>query len=210
MVSESANTPRHEFRTLASREVYSGAIVALRIDEVEMPNGATAEREIVEHYGAVAIVALDESDKVVLISQYRHAVARRLLELPAGLLDVPHEDSLAAAQRELAEEVGLAARDWSVLVDLALSPGFCDEVLRVYLATGLTEVDRPEPEHEEADLEVIRMPLTDAVRACLAGEVVNASTAAGILALSASRGVNASLRNAGAPWPIPPSSFTSG
>ncbi|NUP28406.1 MAG: NUDIX hydrolase, partial [Nocardia sp.] len=142
----------HDFATVDSRVVYSGAILALRVDRVEMPDGRVVEREVVEHHGAVAVVAVDDDGRVVLIRQYRHPLGERLLELPAGLIDIAGEDPLAAARRELAEETGLAARDWSVLVDVALSPGFTDEALRVYLARGLSETDRPDPEHEEADL----------------------------------------------------------
>lgn len=191
----------HAFRTVDSRLIYNGAIVALRLDQVEMPDGRIVEREVVEHHGAVAVVAVDDDGQVVLIRQYRHPLGERLLELPAGLIDIAGEDPLAAAQRELAEETGLAAREWSVLVDVALSPGFTDEALRVYLARGLTDTGRPDPEHEEADLELVRMPLGAAVRAALAGEIVNATAVAGLLALSAADAADLPLRAADAPWP---------
>ncbi|MGW8654531.1 NUDIX domain-containing protein, partial [Nocardia salmonicida] len=154
----------HDFETVSSRVLYSGAILALRQDQVRMPDGRVAEREVIEHHGAVAVLALDDDGKVVLIRQYRHPIGTRLLELPAGLLDIEGEDPLTAAKRELAEETGLAAARWSVLVDVALSPGFTDEALRVFFATGLSVTDRPDPEHEEADLELVRMPLDEAVR----------------------------------------------
>lgn len=197
----------HDFETVASRTVYSGAILALRLDKVAMPGGKVVEREVVEHHGAVAVLAVDDADNVVLIRQYRHPVGARLLELPAGLLDVPGEDPLTAARRELAEETGLAARDWSVLVDVALSPGFTDEALRVYLASGLSETDRPEPEFEEADLELVRLPVAEAVRAALAGEISNATAVAGVLALAAARASGIAPRPADAPWPGQPTAF---
>ncbi|WP_429417687.1 NUDIX domain-containing protein [Nocardia sp. GAS34] len=197
----------HEFRTISSRIVYSGAILALRLDQVEMPGGRIAEREVIEHHGAVAVTAVDADGNVVLINQYRHPLGRRLLELPAGLLDEPGEDPLDAARRELAEETGLAAHSWSVLVDVALSPGFTDEALRVYLATDLYETDRPEPELEEADLQIVRMPVAEAVRAALSGEIVNATAVAGVLALSTARGGDVELRPADAPWPGMPTAF---
>ncbi|GAB2663708.1 NUDIX domain-containing protein [Nocardia goodfellowii] len=197
----------HDFETVSSKTVYSGAILALRLDQVAMPGGRVAEREVIEHHAAVAVAAIDDDDNVVLIRQYRHPIGRRLLELPAGLLDVPGEDPLEAAKRELAEETGLAAREWSVLVDVALSPGFTDEALRVYLARGLYETERPEPEFEEADLGVTVMPVDQAVRAALAGEIVNASAVAGVLALAAARAGNLPLRPADAPWPEQPTGF---
>src|SRR5690606_28868235 len=205
---DAGHTPgSHDFRTVASRTLYAGAIVALRLDQVAMPGGRVVEREVVEHHAAVAVAALDDEDNIVLIDQYRHPLGRRLLELPAGLLDIPGEDPLTAAKRELAEETGLAAREWSVLVDVALSPGFTDEALRVYLARGLTDTDRPAPEHEEADLELVRMPLGAAVRAALAGEIVNATAVAGLLALSAADAADLPLRPADAPWPGLPSAL---
>ncbi|MFI9415259.1 NUDIX domain-containing protein [Nocardia gamkensis] len=197
----------HDFETVSTETVYSGAILALRLDQVRMPGGRVVEREVIEHHGAVAVAAIDDDGNVVLINQYRHPISRRLLELPAGLLDVPGEDPLLAARRELAEETGLAAREWAVLVDVALSPGFTDEALRVYLARGLYETDRPDPEFEEADLEVVRMPVDAAVRAALSGEIVNATAVAGVLALAAARAGGIELRPPDAPWDGQPTTF---
>ncbi|WKG11566.1 NUDIX hydrolase [Nocardia sp. PE-7] len=197
----------HDFETVSSRVLYSGAILALRQDQVRMPDGRVAEREVIEHHGAVAVLALDDDGNVVLIRQYRHPIGTRLLELPAGLLDIEGEDPLTAAKRELAEETGLAAAQWSVLVDVALSPGFTDEALRVFFATGLSVTDRPDPEHEEADLELVRLPLDEAVRAALAGEIVNATAVAGVLAYAAAQASGAPLRSPDAPWPGQPTKF---
>ncbi|QBJ94692.1 NUDIX hydrolase [Rhodococcus sp. ABRD24] len=198
----------HEFRTVDSREVYSGAIVALRVDRVAMPGGREADREIVEHHGAVAVAVLDDDERLVLIRQYRHALGRRLWELPAGLLDEPGEAPLVAARRELAEETGLAADRWSLLVDVALSPGFTDESVRVFLAEGLRDVGRPAAHDEEADLEIARVPLADAVVMALRGEIVNATAVSGILALAAARSGGVVLRPTEAPWPDRPEMFS--
>lgn len=198
---------RHEFRTVGTRRIYTGAIVSLRVDEVLMPDGHSAEREVVEHYGAVAVAAVDEQDRLVLVHQYRHPLGRRLWELPAGLLDEPGEAPLTTARRELAEETGLAAERWDVLVDVALSPGFTDEAVRVFAARDLSLVERPDPEHEEADLEVHRVPVDEAVAMALRGEIVNATAVSGILALAAARAGAVALRSPDAPWPDRPGTF---
>ncbi|MDT5105886.1 MAG: 8-oxo-dGDP phosphatase [Mycobacterium sp.] len=189
----------HDFEAVDSETLYVGKIFALRADEVRMPGGSTARREVVEHYGAVAIVALDDDRNVVLVLQYRHPVGRRLWELPAGLLDMGDEPPHATAARELEEEAGLAAGQWRVLVDLISAPGFSDESVRVFLATGLTEVGRPEAHYEEADMTVKRVPLDDAVHMVLAGEIVNSIAVAGILAAH-TMGDPAALRPVDAPW----------
>jgi ADP-ribose pyrophosphatase len=199
---------QHDFTVLSTSDVYVGRILALRADEVAMPGGGQAIREVVEHPGAVAIVTLDEDDQVTLILQYRHPLGRRIWELPAGLID-DGEDPAAAAKRELAEEVGLAASDWSVLVDVAASPGFTDEVVRVYLATGLSVVDREQMGDEEADLVARKVSLAEAVRMALAGEIVNGAAVGGILAAQAIRSSGATPRPEDAPWEDLPTKFPS-
>ncbi len=200
--------PRHDFRVAGSRTLYSGNVMVLRADEVVMPGQRTAVREVVEHPGAVVIAALDRQHRLAMVHQYRHAVGRRLWELPAGLLDVAGEDPAHTAARELAEEAGLAAAEWSVLLDLVASPGFSDESARVYLARGLSPVPRPQGEDdEEADLQLGWWPLADAVRAVLAGEIVNAATVSGVLALHALRIGAGTVRPVDAPWPLRPTAF---
>lgn len=187
----------HDFATLSSETVYVGKIFALRADEVAMPGGGSARREVVEHYGAVAIVALDQDGNLVLVYQYRHPIGRRLWELPAGLLDMGDEPPHLTAARELEEETGLAAEHWQPLIDVDSAPGFSDESVRIFLATGLTEIGRPDAHDEEADLMVKRVPLADAVQMVFDGEIVNALAVAGILA-AAHR--PADLRPLDAPW----------
>ena len=200
----------HDFVVRDSRTVYDGAILALRVDQVEMPGGRIAEREGVEHHGAVAVVALDDAGRVAMVRQYRHPIGRRLLELPAGLLDGgPDEDPLTAAQRELAEEVDLAADSWRVLADLALSPGFTDEALRVYLAQSLHALNPAERHDEEADMAVEWVALGDAVAQVLSGEIVNATAVAGILAVSVALTNGAALRDPSAEWTDQPTGLQS-
>ena len=198
----------HDFPVQSSKDIYVGKVMALRSDDVVMPGGRVAAREILEHPGAVAVVALDPDDRLMMIHQYRHPVGRRLWELPAGLLDFAGEDPVDAARRELAEEAGLAATDWSVLVDVASSPGFSDESVRVYLARGLTEVGRPElGDDEEADLTTRWVTLSVAVRMVLAGTIVNGVTVAAVLAANTVAGAGASGRPVDAPWPDRPTRF---
>ena len=199
---------KHEFETVATNTVFRGNIIALRTDEVRMPGGVTATREVVEHYGAVAVAAIDDSEQLAMVYQYRHSLGRRLWELPAGLLDEPGEDPVSAAARELREETGLVAKRWGVLVDVASSPGFCDESVRVYLARGLQHVGRPpDADNEEADLTVHWVGLREAADLVRSGEIVNATTAAGVLAAYAVTVEGKSARPIDAPWPDRPSAF---
>lgn len=198
---------KHVFEVLSTEDVYVGRIIALRIDQVSMPGGGQAPREVVEHHGAVAIVALDEDDQVTLVHQYRHPIARRNWELPAGLIDHVREDPVATAQRELVEEAGLVAGEWSVLVDVAVSPGFTDEAVRVFLATDLATVERVMEGEEEADLVIRRFPLAEAVRMVMAGEIINAATVSGLLAAHAARTIDGPIRQADAVWDGLPTRF---
>jgi len=201
------SAPRPGFAVRSSKDLHVGRVLALRADEVEMPGGQLATREVTEHLGAVAIAAMDPDGRLMMIYQYRHPVGRRLWELPAGLLDAPGEDPLAAAQRELTEEAGLTATDWTVLVDVAPSPGFSDESVRVFLARGVTEVGRPstDADDEEADLQARWVSLPVAVRMVLDGKIVNGITATAVLAAHALAG--GAGRPVDAPWPDRPTRF---
>lgn len=198
----------HEFAVSASDTLHVGRVLALRLDQVMMPGGRVARREVIEHPGSVVILPLHDDASVVMIDQYRHPLGRRIRELPAGLLDAPGEDPVTAARRELLEEVGYTALDWSVLIDLVPSPGFSDEAQRVFLARGLTEVGRPaDGDDEEADLDVVRLPLAEAVRQVLTGEIVNAAAVAGLLAVHTVLACATAPRPVDALWPDRPTRF---
>ncbi len=185
----------------SSRRRFEGRVISVRTDDVSMPDGSWVERDVVEHPGAVAVVALDDDGSIVLVEQYRHPIGARLWELPAGLLDVAGESAHEAAARELEEEAGVRAAVWHVLVDLLTSPGSSNEAIRVFLAEDLTEVDRPAGVHEEADLDVARMPLDAAAAQVLSGRIRNATACAGILAAAHVRAHGSSqLRAASSPW----------
>jgi 8-oxo-dGDP phosphatase len=187
----------HEFRVLDSETVFEGHVITLRRDTVAMPGGGDSVREVVHHPGAVAVVAIDDDDRVVLVRQYRHPVGRHLWELPAGLRDADGEPPVETARRELAEEAQLAADRWSLLTTSYSTPGFCDEMVLVYLAEGLSDVERPEGftvEHEEADMTLARVPLAEAVQRVFDGDIRNASAVIGLLAIAQARATAPRLR----------------
>lgn len=191
----------------SSEVVFDGAVWDVRRDTFEL-EGETLVREVVDHPGAVAVLALDEHDDALLIRQYRHPVAAHEWEIPAGLLDVAGEDPLLAAQRELLEEADVTADHWAVLVDYFTSPGGLDEAIRVYLARGLHPVpasERHERDGEEAHIVHRRLSLDEVAAAALAGDVHNSTLIIAALAARAAReGGWTSLRPADSPWPAHP------
>lgn len=197
----------HEFTVESSEALIEAPIIAVRRDSVVMPGGKPANREIVEHFGAVAVVALDDDGRVALVEQYRHSVGKRLLELPAGLLDMYEEDELVCAKRELVEEAGLEAEQWGVLVDLVTSPGFAEEAVRVFVAKQLREVERPDAEDEEADMDFRWVPLSEAVQMVLRGEIVNSIAVGGILAACRVAEGKAQSRDVSEPFELRPQSL---
>jgi 8-oxo-dGTP pyrophosphatase MutT (NUDIX family) len=203
MSNHIVDSPAH-WPVVASAEQYRGKIISVRTDTIRVPEGTTAEREVVEHPGAVGVVALDPDDRVLMIRQYRHAVGRELWEVPAGLRDVAGEPTAQTGRRELLEETGYRARDWHVLADYFSSPGILTERLRVFLARGLEEVPAADrdfvPENEEAHLVLDWVPLDRAVSLVLAGDLHNGVAVVGLLAAHTARQNGfAGLRDADAP-----------
>jgi 8-oxo-dGTP pyrophosphatase MutT (NUDIX family) len=189
---------------VSTAELARGRLVAVRTDKVRTPDNQIAERDVVLHPGAVAVLALDDAQRVLLIRQYRHPVGRLLWEIPAGLRDVAGEPLWAAARRELVEEAGYRARDWRVLADYYTSPGISTERLRVFLARDLEYVPEAErdfvPEAEEAYLISAWLPLDEAVHKVFAGDLHNGVAALGLLAAYAARSEGfGGLRPADAP-----------
>lgn len=184
MAQSAANLRDEPFtpEVLSSDLVYSGAVWDVRSDRVRYGEGEMV-RQYVAHTGAVAVVALDDEGRVLLIQQYRHPIRHRDWELPAGLLDVENESSLRAAQRELAEEADLVANKWVPLVSTFTTPGGNSEVIHIYLATGISAApDIHVREDEEADIRVEWVPLSEAADAVMEGRMHNAILAVGVLA----------------------------
>lgn len=171
-----------EPEVLQSDLAFEGAVWDVRDDRVRYGDGEI-RRQYVAHTGAVAILALDDDGRVLLIQQYRHPIRHRDWELPAGLLDVPGEEPLEAARRELAEEADLTASQWEPLVASWTTPGGNDELIHIFLATGLADAETPHArEDEEADIRVEWVPLADAVDAVLAGRMRNGILSLGVMA----------------------------
>lgn len=199
-----------EWQVTATETPFKGNKTSVRTDHVVMPDGSVAKRDYQVHPGSVAVLALDDDQCVVVLRQYRHPVRMKLWEIPAGLLDVPGENPLSAAQRELYEEAHVKADDWRVLTDVYPTPGGCDEAVRIFLARRLSPADgdRFEVSEEESDMELARVRLSELVSGVLCGRLHNTCLAVGVLSLHAALtgaggGLDA-LRAADAPWPARP------
>ena len=165
-------------KTISSEQVYDGRAVKLRVDTVRKPNGKTATREIVEHSDCVAVVVLDSKDRAVLVRQYRKAVGKKLLEIPAGGID-PGEQPINCVRRELQEEIGYLPNKIDKLGGFYSAPGYCTEYLHLYLATYLIP-SQLEAEDTE-DIEVVRVPLSRIPELIASGEISDAKSIAGLL-----------------------------
>ncbi|WP_244301281.1 NUDIX domain-containing protein [Leucobacter insecticola] len=194
-----------EVRILSSELLVRGHVWDVRRDSFEFGGGedcAVLSRDYIDHTGAVAVLAIDEQGRVLLVQQYRHPVAHRDWEIPAGLMDAPGESGLATAQRELAEEADLQAGRWDLLLDLFLSPGATSEAMRIFLARDLRPVEHGfVREGEEAEMVPVWVPLDEAVEAALAGRIQNAVTVSAVLAARVAQAEGwQALRDPELPW----------
>lgn len=164
---------------VSGEDIFNGAIMDVQKWVVTLPDGREASREIVLHKGAAAVVPVDQDGMVTLVRQHRVAIDEMMLEIPAGKLDYEGEDPFACVQRELAEETGLVAGKWQKLAHVVSTPGFCTERIALYLATELRQ-SAPRPDRDEF-LNVVRMPLKDAVAQVFQGKIHDAKTCLGLL-----------------------------
>jgi 8-oxo-dGTP pyrophosphatase MutT (NUDIX family) len=201
-VNDDIKDAAESWPVVAADEQLSNWLITVRTDKVRMPDNHYAERTVVTHLGAVAVVALDDAQRVLMIKQYRHPVGHQLWEIPAGLRDTDGESLLRTAQRELFEETGYRAREWHTLIDYFSSPGYSTERLRIFLARGLdlADDDRYQRKDEEKFIVSDWVPLHEAVRLALAGNLHSGPAIAGVLAgYAASSGGFSELRPASAP-----------
>lgn len=190
---------------VSSDIVWNGKIFDMRRDAFHYGD-STITRDYVDHPGAVAVLVLDEKERVLLIQQYRHPIGTREWEIPAGILDVDGESPLTGAQRELGEEVDLVAAEWSLLADFATTPGGSNEVIRIYLARGLSDSSEAfDRQEEEADMVTRWVPLDELVDAVLARTVGNSILSIAALSAFASRARGwSTLGDADSAWPRHP------
>lgn len=169
------------FKLLQKEKKYHGKIIDLTVDQLEYPSGNRTLREIVEHPGGAVVLCVFENSEIILVKQYRHPFAKEVIELPAGKLD-KGEDPLVCAQRELREETGYGAKQWNKLTSIYTTPGFCNEILHIYLAQGLfPHAEGQALEEGEASIQLIIVPLKDAISMIEREEIVDGKTIAGIM-----------------------------
>lgn len=188
-VADQETDARLREETIESRRVFDGKVIRVRVDTVRLPDGGLAKREVAEHPGAVVVVPVTSDNRVIMVRQYRHATGEILLELPAGKLN-PSEEPLVCAQRELEEETGYTASSWETKFSFYTSPGFCDELLYLMVARGLTRGEA-HPDAEEF-LDVVSIPLDEALNMAYRGEIRDGKTLLGIMTLKMQEGCRGS------------------
>lgn len=171
---------KFEEKTLSSKTIYEGKIISLTVEEVELPDGNRAMRELVQHSGAVALIPLTDDGKLVLVKQYRKSLNRTLIEIPAGRIEVD-EDPEQTAIRELEEETGYGARQVTYIQSFATSPGFANEIIHLYLAENLYVIDNPAAGDEDEFIEILEVTVDEAEQLVASGEIFDAKTAFAVI-----------------------------
>jgi len=170
----------HTEKTVASKTIYEGKVISLRVEDVELPDGKLAKRELVKHPGAVAVLAVTAEGKLVFVRQFRKALERTLVEIPAGKIE-PGEDKRITAIRELEEETGYHAQQFEYIQSFATSPGFADEVIHLYVATGLQKVENPAAGDEDEFIDILECTIEEAEQLVAEGQIFDAKTLYAIL-----------------------------
>ena len=164
-----------EEKTLSTQQIFNGKVISLQVDEVELPNGKKAKRELIKHPGAVAIIAITDENKLVLVEQYRKALQRTIVEIPAGKLE-KGEEPLECAKRELEEETGYECKSIELVTSFYTSPGFADEIVHVYLAKGLTKKEDAAELDEDEFVNLLEWSLEEAKDAIKTKQIYDAKT----------------------------------
>lgn len=178
-----------EEKTISTEHIFSGKVIRLQVDEVELPNGKTSKREIVKHPGAVAIIAITSDKKLVLVEQYRKAMERVLVEIPAGKLE-KGEEPYDTAMRELEEETGYACKELELIASFYTSPGFSDEIVHVYLAKSLHKLENPAALDEDEFVNVMEVSLDEALKLIGEKKIYDAKTAFAVQYLQLQEAIN--------------------
>lgn len=164
-----------EEKTLSSETIFSGRIISLQVDEVQLPNGKTAKRELVKHPGAVAVIALTDDNKIVMVEQYRKALEQTIIEIPAGKLE-KDEDPALCAKRELEEETSYECKSLQLLNSFYTSPGFANEIVHVYVAKGLSKKENAAGLDEDEFVNLMELTLDEALQAIRENRICDAKT----------------------------------
>lgn len=171
---------KYEEKTIETKSIYKGKIISLQVDDVKLPDGQLSKREIVKHPGAVALIPVTDEGKIILVRQFRKALERTIVEIPAGRIE-PEEDPQITAIRELEEETGLGTNDIAYVQTFATSPGFADEVIHLYVAKGLYTIDNPAAGDEDEFIDVLEVSIEEAEEMVAEGEIYDAKTAFAVL-----------------------------
>ncbi|WP_170007545.1 NUDIX hydrolase [Bacillus fonticola] len=174
------NNHHYEEKTLSTEPIFSGRVISLQVDQVQLPNGKTSTRELVKHPGAVSVIAFTKEEKIILVEQYRKPLERALVEIPAGKLE-PGEEPLETAKRELEEETGYSASEWESLTSFYTSPGFADELVHVFVAKNLEKLPTELTTDEDEFVDVKEWTLSEAQAAVRDGRIQDAKTAYAVL-----------------------------